>query len=89
MTQEEKARENWKELYRQHGKGSTEEMTAYQEYVRITQGIKPPKKIRTIREKQPDLAGLSAAETFELCNPVTEISGPLARQGRVETLNLF
>lgn len=88
MTKEEKARENWRELYRKHGKGP-EEMAAYQEYVRITQGIKPPSKIRTIREKQPDLTGLSAAETFELCNPVTEISGPLARQGRVETLNLF
>lgn len=89
MTQEERARENWKELYRQHGKGSSEEMAAYQEYVRITQGIKPPSKIRTIREKQPDLAGLSEAETFTLNNPVTEISRPLARQERITTLNLF
>ena len=39
--------------------------------------------------KQADLPELSEAKTYELCNPVTEISRPLARQERFETLNLF
>jgi hypothetical protein len=53
MTQEQKARESWKTLYKAQ-KGSPEELTAYQQYVSISQGNKPAKKIKTIREiKQP------------------------------------
>ena len=77
----------WKDAYKQYGKGSPEEMAAYQIYVGVSQGrikYKPAKKI-----KQPDLAGMSERENFSLVNQEVEISGPLARQERTETLTLF
>jgi len=50
MTSEEKARENWKAMYRLFGKKSKEEMEAYQEYIAISQGASKSKiKPRTVK----------------------------------------
>jgi hypothetical protein len=38
MTKTERAREQWQLVYKQHGKGSKEEIVAYREYVAIQQG---------------------------------------------------
>ena len=38
MTKTEKAREQWQSVYKQHGKGSKEEIAAYREYVKNKQG---------------------------------------------------
>jgi hypothetical protein len=94
MTTESKAREIWKHLY-QTEKGSDAERKAYQSYVQIRQGMKPDKAEKRNLNKQikqisqPDIKGLSAAETFTLVNPVTEISRPLPRQERPQQANLF
>lgn len=45
MTALEKARQNWKQLYRTFGKGKAE-LAAYQEYIAISQGRKLPKHTR-------------------------------------------
>jgi hypothetical protein len=75
MSAESKAKQNWIDLYKMFGKGSPEEIAAYKEYIKISQG-EGRSKIRKLR-KQTEIKGISEADTFTMVNPETNWSEKL------------